>query len=117
MTSPGVVYLGGLEESGDLPGRETNRIELPTGRYSVVVHLVDWKADPGSVGEDGRPREGALPDFVVEVHVEAEPGKVYIEPGLSPLSGPEVVRVEWRESWRSRSTESRTSATSTRCAG
>jgi hypothetical protein len=50
LVSPGVLYLGGLEEAGDLPGKDANRIELPRGRYSAVVHLVDWKADPESVG-------------------------------------------------------------------
>jgi hypothetical protein len=32
LVSPGVLYLGGLEEAGDLPGKDANRIELPRGR-------------------------------------------------------------------------------------
>lgn len=77
LASSGVLYIGGLEEAGDLPGRDTNRIELPTGRYSVVVHLVDWKAEDESVGPDGSPREGALPDFVVEIRAEGGAGNSY----------------------------------------
>jgi hypothetical protein len=77
LTSPGVLYIGGLEEAGDLPGKGANRIELPSGRYSAVVHLVDWKAEPESVGSDGRPLEGALPDFVVEIRREEGVGNVY----------------------------------------
>ncbi|MFD3582869.1 hypothetical protein [Streptomyces sp. NPDC058683] len=77
LASPGVIYVGGLEESGDLPGRDANRIELPRGLYSVVVNLIDWKAEPESVGKDGRPLEGALPDFVVEIRAEEETGKAY----------------------------------------
>ncbi|GAA0285008.1 hypothetical protein ACKI1I_00310 [Streptomyces turgidiscabies] len=77
LTSPGVLYIGGLEEAGDLPGRDANRIDLPGGRYSATVHLIDWKAETESVGKDGRPLEGALPDFVVEIRAEEGGGKVY----------------------------------------
>jgi len=77
IVSRGAVYLGGLEEAGDLPGRDANRIDLPDGRYSAVVHLIDWKAEPDSIGGDGRPREGALPDFVVEISPDEEGRKVY----------------------------------------
>jgi len=77
LASPGAIYIGGLEEAGDLPGRDANRIDLSSGRYSAVVHLIDWKAESESVGQDGRPLEGALPDFVVEVRAEKEADQVY----------------------------------------
>ncbi|MGW7380052.1 hypothetical protein [Streptomyces sp. NPDC054794] len=77
LASRGVVYVGGLEEAGDLPGRDANRIELPEGRHVAVVHLIDWKAEPESVGKDGRPLADALPDFVVEIRPEGESGKTY----------------------------------------
>ena len=31
----------------------------------VTMHVVDWEADPESVGPDGQPADDALPDFVV----------------------------------------------------
>lgn len=77
LISPGVLYIGGLEETGDLPGRDANRIDLPRGRYSTVVHLIDWNSEPESVGQGGRPLKSALPDFVVEIQAEREKGKVY----------------------------------------
>ena len=77
LISSGVVYIGGLEEAGGLPGRDANRIDLPEGRHAAVVHLIDWKAELESVGKDGRPIADALPDFVVEIRPEGQLGKFY----------------------------------------
>ncbi len=41
------------------------------------VHLIDWKAEPGGVTEDGDPTEGALADFVVEMSAELGHGLTY----------------------------------------
>jgi YD repeat-containing protein len=39
--------------------------------------LVDWKAEPNSMDENGKPTADALPDFVVEVNVESAPLPAY----------------------------------------
>ena len=64
--------LGGLEEVGS----GGTLLPLPAGRYAVVVHLIDWQSDPASVGPDGSPAEGALPDFAVTIS-EAPAGTAY----------------------------------------
>ncbi|GAA0976661.1 hypothetical protein GCM10009555_036540 [Acrocarpospora macrocephala] len=33
---------------------------------SVVIHLIAWKAEPGSLGPDGKPTDSEFSDFVVE---------------------------------------------------
>ncbi|MEW2284853.1 hypothetical protein [Streptomyces sp. NPDC047841] len=41
---------------------------LPVGRYSVVIHLIAWEDEPGSVNADGTSSETALSDFVVLIN-------------------------------------------------
>ncbi|OIK01332.1 hypothetical protein BIV25_05840 [Streptomyces sp. MUSC 14] len=72
LVSQGDAVLGGLEEVGN----GGTLLPLPAGRYAVVVHLVDWQSDPASVGPDGSPAEGALPDFAVTIS-EALAGTAY----------------------------------------
>lgn len=65
LVSEGSFALGGLEDVGDAEPKAENFVSLAKGRYAVQVHLVDWKADPGSVDSNGKPGPDALPDFVV----------------------------------------------------
>jgi hypothetical protein len=67
LVSRGAVALGGLQDVGG-PGFE---VPLDAGRYPVVVHLVDWGAEPGARNPDGTPAAHALADFVVEVQEPA----------------------------------------------
>lgn len=66
LISRGLVALGGLENVGSYAGG-AEEVSFTAGRYALVIHLIDWKAEPGSVADGGGPTESALPDFVVEV--------------------------------------------------
>jgi hypothetical protein len=77
LVSGGLLEVGGLEAVGGYGGAPAARLDLAPGRYAVVVHLVDWEAEDGAVAADGSPKEGALPDFVVEIGPELPPGTVY----------------------------------------
>lgn len=70
LVSKGTVHLGGLENVGPYVGG-AHAIRLSAGRYSVRIHLIDWKAEPGAATKDGEPTEEALPDFVVEASPES----------------------------------------------
>lgn len=70
LVSRGTVALGGLENVGPYGGG-ADEIALDAGRYMVVVHLIDWRAEPGSMGAEGKPIAAALPDFLVEMAPEA----------------------------------------------
>jgi hypothetical protein len=77
LIADGELELGGLEGVGNYSGVETVGISLDDGRYAVVVHLLDWQAEPGSRGRDGKPSPDALPDFIVEICVDAPEGSEY----------------------------------------
>ncbi|MET9834843.1 hypothetical protein ABZ078_37445 [Streptomyces sp. NPDC006385] len=68
LHSAGQVWLSGIEAVGDDACSETVRFDLPVGRYSVVIHLIAWEDEPGSVNEDGTPSETALSDFVAVIN-------------------------------------------------
>jgi hypothetical protein len=70
IVSDGVLEIGGLEAVGNYAGAEKVEIQLDSGRYVAVVHLVDWQSEPGSRGADGSPSVGALPDFIVEIFAD-----------------------------------------------
>jgi hypothetical protein len=74
LVSKGRVLLGGIEEVGNYTGAPSVPIDLPSGRYSVRIHLIDWKAEPGAAQPDGTPNESALPDFIVQVSPESGAG-------------------------------------------
>ncbi|MFC8434441.1 hypothetical protein [Streptomyces sp. NPDC057253] len=65
--SSGRVWLSGIEAVGAEAWPGTVQFDLPVGRYSVVIHLIAWQDEDGSVDEDGTPSAAALPDFVVLV--------------------------------------------------
>ncbi|MGK5547785.1 hypothetical protein ACSNOH_24050 [Streptomyces sp. URMC 127] len=67
LVSDGLVGLGGLEAVGEYTGADRLRLPVESGRYAVQIHLIDWKAEPGALGADGRPAANALPDFVIEI--------------------------------------------------
>lgn len=70
LMSDGELELGGIEGVGNYTGVETVEISLDSGRYAAVVHLLDWQAEPGSRGSDGKPSPNSLPDFIVEIYVD-----------------------------------------------
>jgi hypothetical protein len=66
--SRGRVLVGGIEAvSGDVSDGVIEH-SVPEGRYAVVVHLIDWQAEPGCQDGEGQPVPGALPDFVVLIN-------------------------------------------------
>lgn len=71
LQSSGQVWLSGIEAVGAEAGSETVRFDLPAGRCSVVIHLIAWEDEPGSVNEDGTPSETALSDFVAVINPAA----------------------------------------------
>jgi hypothetical protein len=73
--SDGELCVSGLEHISADPDpddrlRTTTRIGLPSGRYQVTVHLLDWDKEPGATDAAGQPTAQALPDFVVLVSPE-----------------------------------------------
>jgi hypothetical protein len=74
LISRGRVLLGGIEAVGHYSGAPSVPIDVPPGRYSVRIHLIHWKAEPGATRPDGRPTESALPDFVVQISAESGGG-------------------------------------------
>ena len=75
--SDGTLELGGLEGVGNYTGADTIDIPLDKGRYTTVVYLVDWQAEPGSQDPNGKPTSNALPDFIVEISPELPTGATY----------------------------------------
>jgi len=63
------AVISGIEHVGDDPDIGL-RIPLEQGRWQVTVALVDWTAEPGAQDDDGAPKPGALPDFVVLINPE-----------------------------------------------
>ncbi|MET8586417.1 hypothetical protein ABZX39_36955 [Streptomyces collinus] len=68
LHSSGQVWLSGIEAVGAEAWPGTVQCHLPAGRYSVVIHLIAWEDEPGSVNADGTPSTTALSDFVVLIN-------------------------------------------------
>ena len=77
LVSDGTVALGGLESVGDYGAQAAWQFELDSGRYSVSVHLLDWRAEPGYSNADGSPRDDALPDFIILLSPESAAVRKY----------------------------------------
>jgi hypothetical protein len=63
------AVISGIEHVGDDPDIGL-RVSLEPGRWRVTVALIDWAAEPGQQDDDGAPKPGALPDFVVLINPE-----------------------------------------------
>jgi hypothetical protein len=72
LDSRGSIALGGLESVGGAVRHDALDIPVEAGRYSVTVHLIDWKAEPGSLAADGSPSASALPDFLAVFRAGSE---------------------------------------------
>ncbi len=68
FVSRGRALVGGIEDISADGADDVIECPVPEGRHAVIVHLIDWQAEPGSQDEDGRPVPGALPDFVVLIN-------------------------------------------------
>jgi hypothetical protein len=74
LVSSGEVRLSGVEHVGAVDAVE---LTVGEGEHEVVLHIIDWHAEPGSTTEDGKPSPHALPDFVALVSPVTEDGGPY----------------------------------------
>ncbi|MFL6119781.1 hypothetical protein [Actinophytocola sp.] len=87
LVSSGDVRLSGIEGVGWAD--DAVDLAVGAGEHDVVLHIIDWHAEPGSTTEDGNPTPHALPDFVVLVSPASGDGPYRDElltfppPGLS----------------------------------
>ncbi|HEV3355473.1 MAG TPA: hypothetical protein VG247_01700 [Pseudonocardiaceae bacterium] len=70
LISTGDVRFSGLEAIGVDLLDTALAPSLPSGRYMVRVHRLDWAAEPDSRKDSGEPMPHALTDFVVLVSPE-----------------------------------------------
>lgn len=75
LVSSGEVRLSGVEDIGWVA--DVVALAIGEGEYEVVLHIIDWHAEPGSTTEDGKPAPHALPDFVALVCAASEVGGPY----------------------------------------
>lgn len=75
LVSSGAVYLSGVEHVGSAD--DTITLPVGEGEHEVVLHIIDWHAEPGSTTDDGKPSPDALPDFVALVTPTTEDGGPY----------------------------------------
>jgi hypothetical protein len=70
LISTGEVWLSGVEFIGAELLDHTLTPPLPSGRYMIGVHRIDWAAEPDSRKDSGEPLPHALTDFVVLIDPE-----------------------------------------------
>jgi hypothetical protein len=75
LNSSGDVWLSGIEGVGWAD--DAVELAVGEGEHEVVLHIIDWHAEPGSTTEDGSPAPHALPDFVALVRPASEGGGPY----------------------------------------
>jgi hypothetical protein len=75
LVSSGDVRLSGIEGVGW--AGDAVELAVGEGEHEVVLHIIDWHAEPGSTNEDGKPAPHALPDFVALVYAASEFGGPY----------------------------------------
>jgi len=63
--SAGRVCLSGLEHVEGRPGRSVGCVPVPAGRFAAKLYFIAWDDEPGMKDRGGRPKPGALPDFVL----------------------------------------------------
>ncbi|WP_204035672.1 hypothetical protein [Micromonospora qiuiae] len=71
LIAKGQTALGGLEAVGQYSGVDPLALPTDPGRYAVTIHLIDWKAEPGTADPDGKPTTNALSDFIIEIYPES----------------------------------------------
>ncbi|MFD4524033.1 hypothetical protein ACFWP7_08915 [Streptomyces sp. NPDC058470] len=74
------VWLSGIEAVGAEAWPETAEFALPAVRHRVVIHLIAWKDNPGSLNDDGTPSKSARPDLVALINPALSPPGVFRSP-------------------------------------
>lgn len=77
LGSDGRACLTGIEDVRSDPGSNSLSFALPSGRWSVTVHLIAWDDEPGARDATGEPGPNALPDFVLLLTPETSPPVPY----------------------------------------
>jgi len=68
IESSGILKISGIEFiENQIKDNNCISLAIPKGTYSVVINLIDWKAEPNMVNEKGFPTDNALPDFIIEI--------------------------------------------------
>lgn len=76
LITDGNAVVSGIEHVGEEPN-DRMRVSLPPGRWSVMIHLIDWEAEPGQADDAGRPAPTALPDFAILINPEGQANRDY----------------------------------------
>lgn len=78
LNTDGTVILSGIENIDcAVRDNECIRFNLNKGYYSIVIHLIEWDAEPNMKLEDGTPSHNALPDFIVSIQPTNNINKSY----------------------------------------
>ncbi|SBT40770.1 hypothetical protein [Micromonospora auratinigra] len=77
ITSPGALYLTGLEHVSADPDEKALHVTAPAGRYTVTINLIDWESEQDSRTPAGTPSPHALPDFVLLLNQATSPEPVF----------------------------------------
>lgn len=84
----GRFCLSGLEHVEQTPGRRVGCVPAPEGEYVVKLYFIAWDDEPGMKDRQGRPKPGALPDFVLLVNPKPEGQRVRYRTKLYALKSP-----------------------------
>lgn len=90
LNTAGSIGLSGLEHVSGGVDRSAHYLQIAPGRYSVTVNLMDWEAENGARGTDGKPSAGALPDFIITL-TPAAPDAVF-RTDIQPFMGEDARR-------------------------
>ena len=66
--SEGIGRLSGIEDVMNAPGLPGLTVVIPSGSWSVTVHLLEWQGEAGAADDGGKPAASALPDFLLTVN-------------------------------------------------
>ncbi|HZZ77387.1 MAG TPA: hypothetical protein VFE62_02650 [Gemmataceae bacterium] len=83
--SSGRICVSGLEYIEAQPGPSVGVVPMPTGEYMVKLYFIAWDDEPGMKDRKGRPKPGALPDFVLLVNPKPKKKKIRFRTKLHAL--------------------------------
>lgn len=89
LTCSGRICLCGLEHVEQVPGRRVGCLPAPEGEYVVKLYFIAWDDELGMKDRKGRPKPGALPDFVLLVNPKPKGQRVRYRTKLHALESPE----------------------------
>jgi hypothetical protein len=86
--STGRVCLSGLEHVESQPGRSVGCLPMPDGEHVAKLFFIAWDDEPGMKDRNGRPKPGALPDFVLLVNPKPKGKKIRFRTKVHALESP-----------------------------